>query len=59
MSDYRLYCLNDDGKIKEASWIEAKSDDEALIMVRAKKLPTECELWLGNSLISRISPHLR
>ena len=58
MTDYRLYCLSASGKITEAEWIEAKTDDEALVIVRARKLPFECELWAGNRLVGRIHAHV-
>jgi len=45
MSDYRLYCLDKDGKIASAEWIDAKNDDEAVVIVRARKLPHKCEIW--------------
>ena len=56
MTDYRMYCLDDSGKIREADWIEAKSDDEALVLVRARKLPFACEIWAGNRLVGRTVP---
>lgn len=45
MTDYRLYWLDDEGKIASAEWIEAKSDDEAVIIVRARRLHQRCEIW--------------
>jgi hypothetical protein len=57
MTDYRMYCLDDGGKITEADWIEAKSDDEALVLVRARKLPFACEVWAGNRLVGRTTPY--
>ncbi len=55
MPDYRLYCLGAGGKIAKAEWIEAKSDDEAIVLVRVKKMPFDCELWRGDQMIERIS----
>src|SRR5688500_18529060 len=37
MTDYRLYCLNGESKIESVEWLQAKSDDEAVILVRAMK----------------------
>ena len=45
MTDYRLYLLGKDGKITSAEWIDAKSDDEAIVTVRAKRLGHNCEIW--------------
>jgi hypothetical protein len=58
MPDYRLYCLDDLGKIAEGEWIEAKSDDEAIVMARAKRLSVDCELWEGNRLIAQVPAHV-
>ena len=54
MTDYRLYCLSGTSKITSAEWLEAKSDDEAIVLVRAMKRPIDCELWHGNRLVGRI-----
>ena len=45
LTDYRLYWLDDYGKIASAEWVDAKSDDEAVVMVRARKLGYKCEIW--------------
>ena len=57
MADYRLYCLDGVGHIGTGEWIEAASDDEALAMVRAKKLSVNCELWDRDRLVGRIPAH--
>lgn len=54
MTDYRMYCLDGVGKIGSGEWIEAKNEDEALAIVRAKKLAVRCELWAGNRLIGTV-----
>ena len=54
MADYRLYCLDGAGHIGSGEWIEAASDDEALAMVRAKKLAIRCELRDRNRLIGLV-----
>lgn len=55
MPDYRLYCLDDSGRIAEAAHdIDARSDDEAIVLARAKRLLVDCELWQGNRLIAQI-----
>jgi hypothetical protein len=54
VTDYRLYCLSGSSKIENAEWLEAKSDDEAIVLVRAMKKSIDCELWHGNRLVSRI-----
>ena len=54
MPDYRLYCLDERGKIAKAEWFEAKSDDEAIVMLRVRKLPFDCELWCGDRMIEQV-----
>ncbi len=54
MTDYRLYCLDRVSKIESAEWLQAKSDDEALVLVRSMKKTINCELWDGNRLVARI-----
>jgi hypothetical protein len=54
MTDYRLYCMDGAGHIGSGEWMQAGSDDEALAIVRAKKLLVSCELWDGNRLVGRV-----
>lgn len=55
MRDYRVYCLDGRGKIAAAGeWIEAKNDDEAVAIVRAKKLALNSEIWTGNRLVGKV-----
>ena len=56
MPTYRLYCLDGQGKITAAEWIEAANDDAALIAARALAKPAPCELWLRDKMIQRIEP---
>jgi hypothetical protein len=56
MPEYRLYRLDGSGKIEGAPiQVDAKNDDEALILARAKKLPAQGELWQGNRLVAKVS----
>ena len=54
MTAYRLYWLGHDGKIAEADWLEAASDDEAILAARSKKLLVACELWDGVRRVASI-----
>jgi hypothetical protein len=54
MPNYRLYCLNGANKISRAEWIDAKSDDDAIVIAQSRGNPVDCELWLGNRLVARI-----
>lgn len=56
MSDYRLYCLDSDGHIALANWIEAGDDDEA--DAKARKIQPDaqkCEVWLKNRLVAKLN----
>ena len=57
MPDYRLYCLNGESHIAKGEWFEAKNDEEAIALVRAKKLPVTCEIWLQNRLVAVVEAH--
>lgn len=54
MPDYRLYCLDGANKITRAEWIDAKSDEDAIMIARSLKKTVPCELWCGTRLIARI-----
>jgi hypothetical protein len=52
--EYRLYCLNEEGKIARADWIDAQDDDEAIAIARSMEKSVECEIWKGDRLVARI-----
>jgi hypothetical protein len=54
MPDYRLYCLDGANKISRAEWIDAKSDDDAIMIARSHEKSVNCELWLRSRLVARI-----
>ena len=54
MASYRLYCLDRQGKIMAAEWVEAEDDVAAVAASRALAKPTDGELWLHNRMIDRI-----
>ena len=58
MGDYRLYCLDANGKIRKAEWIQADGDEDALAQARALGRPTACELWQRNRLVGRVDPSI-
>jgi len=56
MAEYRVYCLDGQGQIGLADWIEAESDDEALAKTRALRPDAyKCELWLKNRLVAKLN----
>jgi len=48
---YRLYRLDGAGKIASADWIEADTDQEALVSARDQGGAGRFELWERNRLI--------
>ena len=58
MPDFRMYCLDGAGKIGTGEWFEASNDEEALAIVRAKKLSVVCEVWERNRLVGRVSAYV-
>lgn len=58
MSGYKLYCIDGSVKIGAApEKIDAKNDDEAIALARAKKLSVRCEVWASYRLVARIPAH--
>lgn len=57
MSEYRLYCLNDQGKFSKSHEIEAADDTQALDKAKAMKLPVMCELWSRERLVAKLPAH--
>lgn len=53
MSDYRLYCLDDAGRM-HAEDFAARSDGEAISVARSMKKPVNCELWSLDRFIALI-----
>jgi hypothetical protein len=56
MTYYRLYGVGGDGKIEAAEWIEASSDEGAVVIARARRPHLTSELWDHARLVARISP---
>ena len=55
MTEYSLYCLNVAGKISgPADRFLARSDDEAIFLVRTKCMPSNCEIWQRSRLVAHV-----
>lgn len=54
MSYYRLYCLDSAGKIESADWLEAQSDEDAIMQARHVGLHRSRELWDHDRVVARI-----
>jgi hypothetical protein len=53
MSSYKLYCMQSQGNLHFAEWIEASDDAEAIGMARKlKKDALKCEVWHGQRLVA-------
>ena len=55
MQQYRIYCLNDEGRFKKVKEIEASSDAEAIAHACSLDHDGECEVWAGNRLVGRVA----
>lgn len=54
MTDYRVYCYDGAGKLREADWIQANSDEDAIVAVRALKIAAKYEVWHRERLVGTI-----
>jgi hypothetical protein len=55
MASYRLYCLDGDGRISLAEWIDASDDDDAMRQAHDLKLHSlKCEIWQGTRLVANL-----
>jgi hypothetical protein len=56
MADYRLYCLDGDGHIGLADWVEADTDEEAIVKARELRPDAhKCEIWLKSRLVAKLN----
>ncbi len=56
MVEYRLYCLDRDGRIDLAEVIHASTDEEAVAKARALKRRTlKCEVWQDRRLVATLT----
>jgi hypothetical protein len=55
MQHYRLYCLDGQGSISLAEWIEATDDADAIRQAQElKRGALRCEVWLGKRLVATL-----
>ena len=55
MVAYRLYCLNREGSISTADWIEAADDADAIDKAREmKRYGLKCEVWQERRLVAKL-----
>jgi hypothetical protein len=54
--EFRLYCLDREGRIDLAEVIHAKTDEEAVAKARRLKRHTlKCEIWQGHRLVATLT----
>ena len=56
MGEYRLYCINDEGRFSKSHDIVADSDEQALDKARELKLPVLCEVWQLGRFVATLNP---
>lgn len=54
---YKVYHLDKAGRIITASWVQAESDDQALLAVAALAMPTDAEVWHLNRMVALVPAH--
>ena len=57
MPEYRLYCLNGEGRFSMSHEIKASDDADALAKARAMKLTVACELWNRDRIVGKLPAH--
>jgi len=57
MPIYRFYCLDGAGKLHDAEWFDADSDEQAVATIRARHPNDKSEVWKGSRLIGSTAPN--
>jgi len=57
--NYRYYCLDGQGRLHDAAWFAAESDQDAVEHVTAKHPDSKCEIWQGKRLVAALAPMRR
>jgi hypothetical protein len=53
---YRIYCLNDEGRFSQTTEIELASDRDAMAYATSLDHGSQCEVWNGARLVGKIPP---
>ena len=53
---YRYYCLDSTGRLHNADWFQADSDEEAIARVEAKHPDGKCEVWEEHRMVAALEP---
>ena len=57
MFEYRIYCLNKEGRFSKVSEVVTAGDSEALARARELRHAGGCEVWQGNRLVGTVEAH--
>ena len=55
-SNYRVYSLDGAGEFLSAEWGDADCDESAIAAVQSSKPGSNCELWDGRRMVTKLSP---
>ena len=58
MKEYRVYSIDECGRITGDRMIGALSDDEAIFAVRSMQRPLITEVWYRDRRIGRVAAHV-
>ena len=53
---YRYYRLDSSGHLRNADWLEAESDEDAIAQIEVQHPNELCEIWQGQQLVAKLSP---
>jgi hypothetical protein len=56
MHEYRVYFLDESGKIAGATWVETNSLEAAIVEVASKFPKKACEIWEGACRLTNVEP---
>lgn len=57
--NYRYYCFDSVGRLHDAQWFYAESDEDAVAQIEAKHPDSTCEIWEEKRLVAKLSPKRR
>ena len=52
--NYRYYCLDGLGRLHNAQWFYAASDEDAVSLVAAKQPDGKCEIWQERRMVAQL-----
>ncbi len=52
--NYRYYCVDGTGRLRDTEWFAAASDEDAIAEVQAKHPEAKFEIWEGQRLVAQL-----